>query len=58
LKEKRNDKGTEEKILIAARQVFIEKGLAGARMQDIADRLRSIKPCCITILKIRKCFLK
>lgn len=38
MKEKQNDKGTEEKILIAARQVFIEKGLAGARMQDIADK--------------------
>lgn len=38
MKEKRNDKSTEEKILIAARQVFIEKGLAGARMQDIADK--------------------
>ncbi len=38
MKEKRNDKGTEEKILIAARQVFIEKGLAGARMQDIANK--------------------
>jgi AcrR family transcriptional regulator len=35
---KRKDSNTEEKILIAARQVFIEKGLAGARMQDIADR--------------------
>lgn len=35
---KRKDSSTEEKILIAARQVFIEKGLAGARMQDIADR--------------------
>jgi AcrR family transcriptional regulator len=34
----RKDSTTEEKILIAARQVFIEKGLAGARMQDIADR--------------------
>jgi TetR/AcrR family transcriptional regulator len=35
---KRKDSNTEEKILSAARQVFIEKGLAGARMQDIADR--------------------
>lgn len=34
----RKDSNTEEKILISARQVFIEKGLAGARMQDIADR--------------------
>lgn len=28
---------TEEKILLAARKIFIDKGLAGARMQDIAD---------------------
>ncbi len=35
---KRKDSNTEEKILSAARQVFIEKGFAGARMQDIADR--------------------
>ena len=28
---------TEEKILAAAKKVFIAKGLAGARMQDIAD---------------------
>jgi AcrR family transcriptional regulator len=28
---------TEEKILAAARKVFMQKGLAGARMQDIAD---------------------
>jgi AcrR family transcriptional regulator len=38
LKARKNDSSTEEKILMAARQVFIEKGLAGARMQDIADR--------------------
>jgi AcrR family transcriptional regulator len=38
VKEKRNESSTEEKILTAARQVFIEKGLSGARMQDIADR--------------------
>lgn len=35
---KAKDTNTEGKILDAARQVFIEKGLAGARMQDIADR--------------------
>ena len=29
---------TEEQILAAAQQVFLEKGLAGARMQEIADR--------------------
>lgn len=28
---------TEEKIVAAARKIFIDKGLAGARMQDIAD---------------------
>lgn len=31
------EKGAEEKILAAARKVFMSKGLAGARMQDIAD---------------------
>ncbi|RLD37484.1 MAG: TetR/AcrR family transcriptional regulator [Bacteroidetes bacterium] len=30
-------KNTEEKIVQAAEKVFIEKGLAGARMQEIAD---------------------
>lgn len=35
---KKKDKSTEELILQTARKVFIEKGLAGARMQDIADR--------------------
>ena len=35
---KKKDLTTEEKILDAARKVFIEKGLDGARMQDIADR--------------------
>ena len=33
----KKDKGAEEKILIAARKVFTTKGMAGARMQDIAD---------------------
>lgn len=32
------DQNTEQKILAAAREVFIEKGMDGARMQDIADR--------------------
>lgn len=32
------DQSTEQKILAAAKEVFIEQGLAGARMQDIADR--------------------
>jgi AcrR family transcriptional regulator len=31
------DTSTEEKILSAAREVFLQKGFAGARMQDIAD---------------------
>ena len=30
--------GTEEKILKAAREVFTQKGMHGARMQEIADR--------------------
>lgn len=34
---KEKDKTTEEKILDAARKVFIRKGMDGARMQDIAD---------------------
>lgn len=32
------DQNTEQKILAAAKQVFLEKGMDGARMQDIADR--------------------
>jgi len=32
------DKQTEQKIFDAATEVFIEKGMDGARMQDIADR--------------------
>jgi TetR/AcrR family transcriptional regulator len=31
------DLSTEERIVAAARNVFLSKGLAGARMQDIAD---------------------
>lgn len=31
------EKNTEEKIISAAEKVFIEKGLAGARMQEIAN---------------------
>ena len=31
------DSNTEQRILEAARKVFIQKGMAGARMQDIAD---------------------
>jgi AcrR family transcriptional regulator len=32
------DKNTEELILLTARQVFVEKGFDGARMQEIADK--------------------
>lgn len=35
---KRKDKNTEQVILQTARRIFIQKGLAGARMQDIADQ--------------------
>jgi len=34
---KTKDQSTEELIIQAARKVFLSKGLAGARMQDIAD---------------------
>src|ERR1017187_9752498 len=34
---KKKDQTTEEKILAAAKKVFVVKGMAGARMQDIAD---------------------
>jgi TetR/AcrR family transcriptional regulator len=33
----KKDQTTEEKILAAARKVFIRDGMSGARMQDIAD---------------------
>lgn len=33
----KRDDTTEDKILAAAQKVFISKGMAGARMQDIAD---------------------
>lgn len=36
-KTKKKDQRTEEKVLAAARKVFTTKGMAGARMQDIAD---------------------
>ena len=32
-----NELGTEEKIIIAARNIFTKKGMNGARMQEIAD---------------------
>lgn len=34
----KDDKSAEQKILEAAKQVFMESGLDGARMQDIADK--------------------
>jgi AcrR family transcriptional regulator len=34
----KEDTSTEQKILDAAKQVFMENGLDGARMQDIADK--------------------
>ncbi len=33
----KKDDTTEERILAAAKKVFVKKGMAGARMQDIAD---------------------
>jgi len=33
-----NDRQTEEKIFEAATEVFVDRGMDGARMQDIADR--------------------
>jgi AcrR family transcriptional regulator len=33
----KKDQTTEEKILVAAKKVFVRSGMAGARMQDIAD---------------------
>jgi len=35
---KKKDRNTEQVILQTARKIFIQKGLAGARMQDIADQ--------------------
>lgn len=34
---KKRDQSTEDRILEAAKKVFVRKGMAGARMQDIAD---------------------
>jgi AcrR family transcriptional regulator len=33
----KKDENTEERILTAAKKVFLKEGMAGARMQDIAD---------------------
>ncbi len=38
MNKKQKDQTTEQKILEAARAVFMEQGMAGARMQDIADK--------------------
>src|ERR1044072_1974183 len=38
VREAKTDKSTEDKILEAAKQIFMENGLDGARMQDIADK--------------------
>lgn len=38
VKNKEADQNTEERILMAAAEVFEEKGFSGARMQEIADR--------------------
>lgn len=35
---KKKDRNTEQVILQTARKIFIQKGMAGARMQDIADQ--------------------
>ncbi len=35
---KKKDHSTEQQILDAAKKVFVQKGMAGARMQDIADQ--------------------
>jgi len=34
---RKKDKSTEDRILQAARKIFTQQGMAGARMQDIAD---------------------
>lgn len=34
----KKDQSTQQKILAASREIFMEKGMDGARMQDIADR--------------------
>jgi len=40
MKSKKIEKDTESKILEAAKRVFVQKGLDGARMQEIADEAR------------------
>ena len=36
----KKEENTEEKILFAAKEVFIQKGMEGARMQEIADKAK------------------
>jgi len=38
MKKHEQEKNTEQKILDAAKEIFQEKGLHGARMQEIADK--------------------
>ena len=54
-KKKDKDKGAEARILAAARKVFTTKGMAGARMQDIADEavdiiIRGVQPILIQLV--------
>ena len=44
-----NDKQTEEKIFEAATDVFVDKGMDGARMQDIANHA-GINKALLTLL--------
>ncbi|MBX2980570.1 MAG: TetR family transcriptional regulator [Flavobacteriales bacterium] len=39
---------TEERILDAARSVFLRKGMVGTRMQEVADEAASTRPCSTT----------
>ena len=55
---KLKDKSTEQKILDAAKQVFITQGMSGARMQDIADAAALIRLYCIIISAAKKNCLK
>ncbi len=52
---KRKDKNTEQVILQTARKIFIQKGLAGARMQDIADQAGFNKALVILATMLASC---
>ena len=54
----KKNRSTEERILAAAKKVFTSQGMAGARMQDIADEAGINKACCIIILKIKTSCLR